>query len=90
MAKAWAIGCVAGISIILAFPMGGLADQQDSAAARQPPLPKMKSSKGLYYPDAAKRVGAEGKVIIGFDIAANGRATDISLISSDDKIFEQT
>ena len=89
MVKSWLVRSVVGIAIILAFPIRGLADHSDSAAASQPPLPKMKSTKGLYYPDGAKRVGAEGKVIIGFDIAADGRATNIALISSDGKIFEQ-
>jgi outer membrane biosynthesis protein TonB len=69
------------------YSIRSLADPSDSATASQPPLPKVKSSKGVYYPDPAKRLGAE--VIIGFDIAANGRATIIALISSDDKIFEQ-
>src|ERR1700733_9726193 len=89
MVKAWLVECVAAISIILAFPIGGLADEADSTAARQPPLPKMKIGAGIYYPDAAKRLGIEGKVIIGFDIATDGRATNVSLVSSDDTIFEK-
>lgn len=89
METSWLVSCIAAMSIVLAFPIGSLADQPDSAAARQLPLPKVKSSKGIYYPAPALRVGLEGTVVIGFDIAANGRATNIALISSDDKVFEQ-
>jgi hypothetical protein len=30
-------------------------------------LPPVKSSKGVYYPEPAKRVGLEGKVLVAFD-----------------------
>jgi len=86
MTKCWLI---AAMSLLLAFPIEGLAEKPDSSTGRQPLLPKMKSGKGIYYPDPALRIGLEGTVVIGFDIAANGHATNIALISSDDKIFEQ-
>lgn len=89
MTKPWLVTCLAVISILMAFTSGVLADQPESEAARQSPLPKIKIDRGLAYPDAAKRLGAEGKVILGFDIAADGRATNISLVSSDDPIFEK-
>jgi TonB family protein len=90
MTNSWVLTCIATILFFLAFPVGGLADQFDSAATKPPPLPKLKSvGKGVAYPDAAKRVGVEGKVIIGFDIAADGRAINISLVSSDDTVFEK-
>jgi TonB family protein len=89
MARSWLLACIAAVSILLAVPIGGLADQPDSAAPKQPPLPKMKVSKGIYYPLTALRDGLEGTVVIGFDIAANGRASNIALISADAKVFEQ-
>jgi TonB family protein len=53
-------------------------------------LPPFKSSKVIYYPETAKRAGLEGKVIVAFDIVAGGRVANLSVIFSDDGVFENT
>jgi len=67
-----------------------LADESQSAISDQQILPSLKSSKGIYYPDAAKRVGLEGKVLVAFDIVADGRVANLSIIFSDDSAFEKS
>jgi TonB family protein len=79
---------LAAISILLFFSIAS-ADQPDATPPKELPFPKLKSLGGGYYPDAAKARGVEGKVIIGFDIAANGRATNIGVVYSDDRVFEK-
>jgi TonB family protein len=78
------------IAIVLFYPLRGVADEPLSTAQEQEILPPIKSSKGLYYPDAAKRVGLEGKVLVAFDIAADGRVANLAIIFSDESAFENT
>jgi TonB family protein len=78
------------ISIALIYPLRGVADESLSAASAKQTLPPLKSSKGIYYPETAKRVGLEGKVLVAFDIVADGRVANLSIIFSDDSAFENT
>jgi TonB family protein len=78
------------IAIVLIHPQRGLADELLSTASEQQILPPVKSSKGIYYPDAAKRVGLEGKVLVAFDIAADGRVANLAILFSDESAFENT
>jgi TonB family protein len=78
------------IAIVLIHPQRGLADELLSTASEQQILPPVKSSKGIYYPDAAKRVGLEGKVLVAFDIVADGRVANLAIIFSDESAFENT
>jgi TonB family protein len=78
------------IAIALIYPQRGIADEPLSTASEQQLLPPIKSSKGLYYPDAAKRVGLEGKVLVAFDIVADGRVANLAIIFSDESAFENT
>jgi len=75
------------IAIASIYPLCGLADESQSAGPEKQ-LPPLKSSKGIYYPEAAKRVGLEGKVLVAFDIVADGRADNLSIVFSDDSAFE--
>jgi TonB family protein len=79
---------LAAISILLLFSIAS-ADQPDATPPKELPFPKLKPGKPFFYPDAAKARGVEGKVIIGFDIDANGRATNISMVYSDDRVLEK-
>jgi TonB family protein len=78
------------IAIALIYPLRGVADESLSAASEKQTLPPFKSSKGIYYPETAKRVGLEGKVLVAFDIVADGRVANLSIIVSDDSAFEDT
>jgi TonB family protein len=73
--------------VLIAYPVYGMADQSDAVTSEPSTLPKIKTSKGLYYPDRAKLLGQEGKVIVAFDIAENGQATNSSLVFSDNNLF---
>jgi TonB family protein len=64
-----------------------MADPADAVTSQRSPLPKIKNSGGLYYPDVAKLRGMEGKVIVAFDIDGNGRAKNASLVFSDSQLF---
>jgi TonB family protein len=72
------------------YPLRGEADESLSAASEELTLPPLKSSKGIYYPETAKRVGLEGKVLVAFDIVADGRVANLSIVFSDDGAFENT
>ena len=78
------------IAIVLIYPLRGFADEPLNTASEQQLLPPIKSSKGLYYPDAAKRVGLEGKVLVAFDIVADGRVANLAILFSDESAFENT
>jgi TonB family protein len=78
------------VAIVLIYPMHGVADEPLSTASEQQKLPPIKSSKGVYYPEAAKRVGLEGKVLIAFDIVADGRVANLAILFSDESAFENT
>jgi TonB family protein len=65
------------------YPLRAVADESQT-------LPPLKSSKGINYPEAAKRVGLEGKVLVAFDIVADGRVDNVSIILADDSAFERT
>jgi TonB family protein len=58
-----------------------LAQEESSAASQLPPtMPNVTSQgKGIYYPDQAKRLEAQGRVLLGFQINHRGRATRISI-----------
>ena len=46
--------------------------------------PMVKSlGKGIYYPDQAKRLEAQGRILLGFQINDRGRATRISIESAE-------
>jgi TonB family protein len=60
----------------------GLADESGSGPESMK-LPKFKLTN-FDYPDSAKRLGLEGKVLIAFDISPQGRAVNASMISSDE------
>jgi TonB family protein len=74
----------------LIYPGCGLADESPSAASEQQALPRFKNSKPPYYPDAAKLAGLEGKVLVAFDIVADGRVANLAIIFSDERVFEKT
>jgi TonB family protein len=49
-----------------------------------PVMPKVTShGKGIYYPDQAKRLEAQGRILLGFQINDRGRATRISIESAE-------
>lgn len=80
------------IAITLSYSLRGLAEESQGAVpeTEAQALPPLKNSKAIHYPEAAKRVGLEGKVLVAFDIVADGRVANLSIISSDDRAFEKT
>jgi TonB family protein len=70
------------------YPMRGVADESPNATSEEQTLPPLKSSKDIYYPEAAKRAGLEGKVLVAFDIIADGHVANLSIISADEGVFE--
>jgi TonB family protein len=82
--RARAILCLALLSS-LCMPFQALADEVPAAESQSSPvLPKIKSpGKGIYYPDQAKRLEAQGRILLGFGINDRGRATRISIESAE-------
>lgn len=78
------------VAIALFHPSRGAADESPGVVPEKQTLPPVKSSKGVYYPEPAKRVGLEGKVLVAFDIVKDGRVANLSIIFSDDGAFENT
>jgi hypothetical protein len=72
------------------YPLRGVADESPGVMAETQALPPIKSSKdkSVYYPDALKRFGLEGKVLAAFDVGPDGRVTNLSIIFSDESAFE--
>jgi TonB family protein len=83
----WAWRFVSSFILIAAGSLAGMAGESGTAPTPPPALPKIKASKALIYPDKALRLGLEGKVVIAFDIDAQGRAMNSSMVSSDDDLF---
>ena len=77
------------LSLVLAFegsapPLLAAEDTPNVASQSQPPLPKIKSRrKGNYYPDVAKRLGAEGRALLAFNIDGRGRPVLVAIESTD-------
>jgi TonB family protein len=65
-------------------------DESPAVVPETQTLPPIKSSKGVYYPDAAKRLGVEGKVLVAFDIAKDGRVANLAVLFSDESVFNNT
>jgi TonB family protein len=65
-------------------PLLSAEDTPFVASASQPPLPKIKSlRRSIYYPDRAKRLRAEGRTLLAFNIDSRGRPVQISIESTD-------
>src|ERR1700732_974087 len=59
-------------------------DDTPRSAQSLPVMPKVKSlGRGIYYPDQAKRLEAQGRILLGFQINDRGRATRISVESAE-------
>jgi TonB family protein len=82
--KGCAILCLA-ILISLCMSYRTLADEVPAAESQSlPVLPKLKSlGKGIYYPDQAKRLEVQGRILLGFRINDRGRAKQISIESAE-------
>ena len=78
------------IAIALIHSLGAVADESPEVVSEQQTLPPVKSSKDIYYPDAAKRAGLEGTVLVAFDIVKDGRVANLSILFSDGGVFEST
>lgn len=65
-----------------------VADEPDTSAWRLPKLPDFKGDHSDdWYPDVARRLELEGRVLLGFDIGVDGRARNISVIWSENSVF---
>jgi TonB family protein len=65
---------------------------EDSAVDRVWDLPKhppiTRDLPVLQYPDSAIRQGFEGRVLVGFDITPTGRTARVSIIWSENSVFD--
>jgi TonB family protein len=82
--RACAIVCLALLGS-LCMSYRTLAQEEPAAVSQSPPvMPKVKSlGKGIYYPDQAKRLEAQGRILLGFKINDRGRTTGISIESAE-------
>jgi TonB family protein len=48
-----------------------------------PVLPKIKAQGTFYYPDKAKRLNVQGRLLLGFKINDHGRAAEIKIDSAE-------
>jgi len=65
-------------SFVLAQGSSSVASESEQS------LPRIKSNgKGLYYPDKAKRLSAEGRSLLAFNIDGRGRPKQITVESTD-------
>lgn len=63
----------------------------DDSAWEIPKLPHAKyQSNHDWYPTSARREGLEGRVLVGFDIVATGLVRNVSVIWSEDPVFESS
>jgi len=63
----------------------------DTAGWELPKLPHVQLETNRdWFPAAAKRMGLEGRVLVGFDITAQGRVTNISVIWSENSVFDSS
>jgi TonB family protein len=46
-------------------------------------VPHIKNFSGLFYPNSAKRLDQQGRVLLEFAISAKGRATDLAVTSAE-------
>jgi outer membrane biosynthesis protein TonB len=62
-----------------------LAEETPAAASQsQPSLPRIKSQrKRSYYPDKAKRLMAEGRTLLAFNIDKRGRPAQVAIEDTD-------
>ena len=82
--RACAILCLALLGP-LCMPSPAFSDEIPAAESQsQAVMPMVKSlGKGIYYPDQAKRLEAQGRILLGFQINDRGRATRISIESAE-------
>jgi TonB family protein len=68
-----------------------LATKAETSGWEVPALPHFQAAFGQdWFPVVAKRMGLEGRVLVGFDIDARGRAKNISVIWSENTVFESS
>lgn len=66
-------------------------DDVASHAWDLPQLPRYTSGVAReWYPDAARGRDAEGRVLLGFDITDDGRAANVSVIWSENRMFDSS
>lgn len=72
---------------ILSF-MLGLSSQADEVAS--PKLPQLVRPIDLYYPEPARRLNQQGRVLVEFQISRKGRAVDATIVSAEpQKVFDR-
>jgi TonB family protein len=76
------------VAIAFIHSARAVADESPGVVSEKQTLPPVKSSKDIYYPETAKRAGLEGKVLVAFDIVKGGRVANLSVLFSDDAVFE--
>jgi TonB family protein len=82
--RACAILCLALLGS-LCMSLQVLAQEEPSAVSQSlPVMPKVKSpGKGIYYPERAKLLKAQGRILLGFQINDRGRAAEIKIESAE-------
>src|SRR3954466_6358920 len=67
-----------------------IADETPSTPAQLRPVPKSEiiNQNESFYPAKAQRLGQEGRVVMAFDIRANGRVTNALVVSSEEPALD--
>ena len=72
------------------LPANAESSADTSDAWKLPRLPPFQLPNYGAYPETARRMGLEGRVLVGFDIKADGRATKTSVIWSGNRMLESS
>jgi TonB family protein len=73
------LACCLAAGLSSALCSSSRADQVDS-----PKLPKSKpSAAGVFYPEKARRLNQQGRVLVEFAVSSKGRVVDTAIVSSE-------
>ena len=69
------------LALSLVTSLACIASNADEAAPLK--VPHIKSFSGLFYPNSAKRLDQQGRVLVEFAISPKGRVTDLVVASAE-------
>ena len=79
-----AAACALVIAVVVSSTSAIAEDAPSSSAAQPLPKGELISRDETFYPAKAKRLGQEGRVLIAFDIGANGLVTNPVVVSTEE------
>ena len=77
-------------NLVLVLSAGAVVLSGSVWAAESLPVPKFSfiNRHEDFYPPKARRLGLEGRVLLAFDIRANGKADNVIVVSSEDPTLD--